>query len=88
MGTDPDDYSSIAAGWVAWEEYYMDDFWPWDDNCPASLPQIDAELIKVYTGSAWPLASSTYAGVEDTGSICGVTAATFNTNYSDWEVDD
>ncbi len=86
IGTDPDDYSTIAEGWVAWEEHDMDGWF--NVNCPTTLPQIDAEYIKVYTGSAWPSATSTYASVMDTGSICGVTGASFNTNYSDWEVDD
>jgi hypothetical protein len=81
LDTDDDDYNTITGGWVAWEEHKMDDYWPWDDNCPSSLPQIDADRIDVYKSGTWYDATSTYASVMDTG-------ASFNSDYHDWEVDD
>jgi len=74
---------SIADGWVAWEEYYFD-----NSNCPTTLPEIAAGLVKVYHNSSWKLASSTYSNEYDSGSICGITSASFNSNYYDWTVDD
>ena len=74
-----------TEGWVVWEEY---DFWPF--NCPTELPEISGKLIRVnYDGPIfWPFVNSTYASEHDTGDICGITSASFSSNYDDWSVDD
>jgi len=77
-----EDNDSISDGWVIWEEY---SFWL---NCPTALPDINAKLIRVYHDGSWPYATSTYASELDTGDVCGITSATFSSNYDDWSVDD
>lgn len=73
----------IADGWVAWEEYYFD-----NDNCPTTLPEITSSLTQVYHNSSWKYATSSYASEFDSGSVCGITSASFTSNYYNWNVDD
>lgn len=73
---------AINDGWVVWEEYYM------DNNCPNTLPEINAGLIQVLYNSSWKFATSTYANEYDDGSVCGITSATMNPDYYNWSVDD
>lgn len=70
----------IVDGWVAWEEYFF------DDNCPTTLPDITGKRIYLYHNEVWKLATSTLASEYDSGSICGITNATFNAEYYDWTV--
>jgi len=74
---------NISDGWVAWEEYHFD-----NDNCPTTLPEIEGERIKVKHDGSWKYATSSYANEYDDGSICGITDATFSSNYYEWSVDD
>lgn len=70
-----------SDGWVAWEEYYF------DGSCPTTLPEIKARGVQVYDGG-WQNADSSYASEHDDGSICGITNATFQSDFDEWSVDD
>jgi len=71
----------ISDGWIAWEETYMG-----SNGCPTSLPEINADKIKVRHNGSWTYATDKYANSVDTGSICGVTEAVFDSDYFDWRV--
>ncbi len=68
-------------GWSAWEEYNF------NGSCPNSIPEIAVPLVQVYDG-AWVDADSDYATEYDSGSVCNIDNASFNSEFNDWTVDD
>ncbi len=70
-----------SVGWVAWEEFNF------NGDCPTTLPEIKARDVQVYDGG-WQDADSSYASEVDTGSVCGIDDATFQSDFDEWSVDD
>lgn len=70
-----------GTGWSGWEEYNF------NGNCPTLLPEIAVPIVQVYDGG-WKNVDGDYGSVADSGSVCGITGAVFNSNYHDWTVDD
>ena len=70
-----------SVGWVAWEE------WNFYDDCPTTLPEIKVRGVLVHDGS-WQTVDSRYASESDSGSVCGINSATFQSEFDEWSVDD
>lgn len=70
-----------SVGWAAWEEYNF------NGDCPTTLPEIKIRDVRVYNGG-WQDADSNHASESNTGSVCGIDSATFQSEFSEWSVDD